>query len=1044
MRSVSAVRNFLIRAACVAMVCRIASAADSLPQVPEGFTIERVAASPLVKHPMMAGFDDRGRLFVAESAGKNLRAADLLKAPPNFIRMLEDADGDGTFDKSTIFADKMTLPMGALWYRGALYVASPPNIWRLEDTDDDGVADRRDVLVDTFGFTGNAASIHGCFLGPNGRIYWCDGRHGHEFRDSEGRVVSKGKAARIFSCRPDGSDVQIFCGGGMDNPVEVDFSPEGEMFGTVNILLSRPRVDCLMHWMDGGVYPREDQQDCIAEFRRTGGLLPPMTQLGHVAVSGMTRYRSEHFGPEYRDNIFTTIFNTHKVLRSIVERTGATFQTREEDFLVSDDPDFHPTDVLEDADGSLLVIDTGGWFRIGCPTSQIAKPEIHGAIYRIRRTGAPALEDPRGIALNLESRAPKELAALLNDPRPAVREQAIDRLALAGAEAVPVLQPIIAERSVQTGDAVMKRRNAVWALSRMDDRCACGAIVEALGDPSESVRLAAARSLGTLRDPSAVDALCALVTSDTPAVRREAATSLGRIVEAGKSTADAATRRQVLDAIFTAAVNSSADRVLEHALIYAAIRIADREQTVTFLNHASPQVRRAALIALDQMDGGRLTRELVTPLLDTDDPQLQQQALAVISSHAGWASETLDLLRQWFDERQLTDERSSVLRGFLLAQAADAEIQKLVAESLARPQLPTATRLLLLEVIHRASLEPLPSSWLQALEASLRHADPAVRLQAVQIVQARGLVHFDAQLQELARDGRQPLDIRTEALAAVASRLKSLDGALFGFLLNQLSETAPPLLRLATARALADARLSGRQLIRLAASFDRAGPLAVPIVLRAFHQSSDAEVGRALVAALNQSASSTSVSPDELGALLRNYPSPVQENAAALLKRLGVDLAAQQARLAALAPLAAGGDADRGRAVFFGKKAACASCHTVGNEGGKVGPDLTKIGAIRTGRDLLEAVVLPSASFARGYRPYVIVTDEGRIHTGIISRQTADTVYLRTAELAEVRIPRESIEEMKESSTSIMPKGLETTLSEEELRDLLAYLQQRR
>ena len=64
---------------------------------------------------------------------------------------------------------------------------------------------------------------------------------------------------------PDGSDVEVFCGGGMDNPVEVDFTPEGEMFGTVNILIGRPRVDCLMHWVQGGVYPRDDHPELQLE-----------------------------------------------------------------------------------------------------------------------------------------------------------------------------------------------------------------------------------------------------------------------------------------------------------------------------------------------------------------------------------------------------------------------------------------------------------------------------------------------------------------------------------------------------------------------------------------------------------------------------------------------------------------------------------------------------------------------------------------------------------------------------------------------------------
>ncbi|MFG0335090.1 MAG: PVC-type heme-binding CxxCH protein, partial [Maioricimonas sp. JB049] len=378
---------------------RAAEKHQPLPAVPDGFTVQRVAGYPLVKHPTMACFDDQGRLYVCESAGTNRRAQQLIDEPLDEIRVLEDTDGDGIFDKAWTFADRLTFPQGCLWYRGAVYTCSPPNVWKLEDTNGDGVCDKRTILISSFGFNGNAASIHGPFAGPDGRLYWCDGRHGHEFFDEEGNVVSKGKAARVFSCLPDGSDIQVLAGGGMDNPVEVDFLETGEVIGTCNLFYGRPRGDTLVHWTEGGVYPRFDQQDCVAEFLSTGDLLPPVYNYGHVAVSGMCRYRSRQFGDDYRDNVFVTEFNTHKVVRSVIERDGASFAHKETtDFVVWDDPDVHPTDVLEDADGSLLVIDTGGWFRIGCPTSQIAKPEIAGAIYRIRRDGAHDIDDPHGLA----------------------------------------------------------------------------------------------------------------------------------------------------------------------------------------------------------------------------------------------------------------------------------------------------------------------------------------------------------------------------------------------------------------------------------------------------------------------------------------------------------------------------------------------------------------------------------------------------------------------------------------------------------------------
>src|SRR5204863_3179089 len=114
------------------------------------------------------------------------------------------------------------------------------------------------------------------------------------------------------------------------------------------------------------------------------------------APSGLMRYRSETFGKEYHNNLFSAQFNRHRIQRHIMTREGASFKMKTEDFLTTEDKNFHPTDVFEDADGSLIVIDTGGWFRIGCPTSRIDKPQIKGAIYRVRRRDAAKVADPRG------------------------------------------------------------------------------------------------------------------------------------------------------------------------------------------------------------------------------------------------------------------------------------------------------------------------------------------------------------------------------------------------------------------------------------------------------------------------------------------------------------------------------------------------------------------------------------------------------------------------------------------------------------------------
>jgi putative membrane-bound dehydrogenase-like protein len=990
--------------------------------VPPGFVVERVAGPPLVEHPTFACFDDRGRLFVAESAGLNLPAAQLLSQLPDRILLLEDTDGDGRFDKRTVFADRMSFPMGVLWHDGAVYAAAPPSLWKLEDTDGDGRADRRTELVTRFGFTGNAADIHGPFPGPDGRLYWTDGRHGHEIRQPDGHVLT-GKAARIFRCRPDGGEVEVVCGGGMDDPVEIAFTPEGEAFATVDILLSRPqRVDAIIHCVEGGVFP---YNEVVREFKRTGDLLPAMIDLGWVAPCGLMRYRDAAFGAEYRDNLFSTQFNTHRIRRHVLERDGATFRGRTEDFLASDHPDFHPTDVLQDADGSLLVVDTGGWFRIGCPTSRVAKPEVLGGIYRVRRKDAPPASDPRGLQLKWDGATPAELVARLDDPRFAVRDRAVRQTAKAGDQALPALSD-----TLKAGASARTRRNAAWALCRMESPAADALIRRALSDPDLSVRLTAAHAAGLHRDAAAGPGLTKLVTSDpVPAVRREAATGLGRIRDAKAVPA-------LLEGL-----RSGADRFLEHALIYALIEIADPTATRQGLADVSPAVRRGALIALDQMTGGTLAREDVAPLLASTDLTLRRTALEVISARPGWADAILVTLRDCLREPHPDAARLEALDGVLLAFCGEPAVQDLVAQSLRDEATPQPTRLWLLEAMARAPLDRLPATWVGELRWQLDSADERVVRQAVAAVRAARAGDCDHVLRQIAADAHRPDDVRLAALRAAAPRLPAVDPALFAFLTRCLTPDAAPLTRLTAAEALGDLTLDPAQLRQLGGAMARADALALPPLLAAYERSADRNAGLALVAALAKAPGLPSLTPEAVAKALARYPAEVRETAAPVLKTLDTDLEQQTAKLKELEPLLAGGDAARGRAVFVGAKAACATCHAVRGEGGRVGPDLSTVGGIRSGRDLLESVVLPSASFVRGYEPYRVETHDGRVTNGVLARETAEAVYLVTADRTELRVPRASIAALERSRTSIMPQGLDAQLSREELRDLFAFLQ---
>src|SRR5438128_7160601 len=90
--------------------------------LPPGFEIELVAGPPLVNRPIVADFDEQGRLYVADSSGSNDKVQQQLEQKPHRIVRLEDTDGDGRFDKSTVFADHMMFPEGAMWHAGSLYV----------------------------------------------------------------------------------------------------------------------------------------------------------------------------------------------------------------------------------------------------------------------------------------------------------------------------------------------------------------------------------------------------------------------------------------------------------------------------------------------------------------------------------------------------------------------------------------------------------------------------------------------------------------------------------------------------------------------------------------------------------------------------------------------------------------------------------------------------------------------------------------------------------------------------------------------------------
>jgi len=984
-------------------------------KLPPGFTAERVASPPLVRHPTMAGLDERGRLFVAESGGTNAKIDELIRTLPDRILVLEP-DAQGRFTRGRNFADKMSFPMGALWHKGSLFVASPPSLWRL-DEGPDGIAHRRTELVTKFGATGNAADVHGPFFSPDGRLYWADGRHGHDITLPEGRRL-QGKAARIFRCKPDGSDVEVVCGGGMDNPVEIAFTDEGEPLFTCNIVRHQPtRQDGILYALEGAVYP---WHDVLKEFTWTGDFLPMVENLGWVAPSGLMRYRGEVWGDDGRDVWFSTQFNRSRVMKHRLVREGGGFKMTSEEFLVSDDRNFHPTDVLEDADGSLLVIDTGGWFRIGCPTSKVAQPDLLGAIWRIRRENSAKVEDPRGLLIRWKDQAPDELADLLDDPRWPVRDRAIQELADRDAEALPVLA-----KALRRSASPRLVQNAIWAANRIESKEARKLVREMIRDKDRRVRSAAIHSAGLHRDAKAVSLLLDSLSGDAETVR-QSATALGRI-------GDATASRPLFEALA-----SPRDAFADHAIIHALLRLSDAETWTAYRRHLNPRLRRAALLVASQVPAAKLTRDDLLEAMKFSDTRLRGDAIRLLAERKETAGLADWMRAQLGEAANRTGNEREEYRELFGTVLSIPEVASRVPAIVGDAAVPA--RLLLLEAMERATA--WSPAWDKSIAATLADGkDEATLRQIASIVRARNLTTHDRELLGIVGDASRSAETRIAAVAAMAPRVKDVSPATFELLTAELRADLPPLRRRATADILALLPLKDEQRQALVDAVAKAGPLELPALVAAVAADKNGAAGLRLLDALAKNAARTALAPATLEKAFAGFSKDLQAKAAALSAQLGADPVAQKTKLDALTSALVGGDPQRGRQVFFGPKAGCGSCHAIASQGGHIGPDLGKIASLRSGRDLLEAIVFPSNSFARGFEPIVVETKAGKLHTGILRRETSDALWLASADQHDLRLDRRDIAEVAPSKTSIMPQGLEAQLAPDEFRDLLAFVQ---
>jgi putative membrane-bound dehydrogenase-like protein len=376
--------------------------------VPEGFSVELVAAEPDIVNPVAMTFDERGRIWITESLEYPRRAPG---KGQDRVKVLEDTDGDGTAESVKIFAEGLNIPSGIAVGHGGVWVANAPDILFYPDADRDAVADGPpQVVVTGFGRDDTHELPNSLTWGPDGFLYGLNG----VFNPS--KVVQNGKTfsftCAMFRIHPRTREFSLFCEG-TSNPWGIAFNENGDAF------ISACVIDHLWHLTETGYYHRQ------------GGPYPPHTwKLESIvdykhqmaAYCGITWFDGDAYPEKYRKKLYMGNIHGGCINVDRLERNGATYEGNPEpDFLSANDVWFMPVVQKTGPDGCLYILD---WYdRYHCYQDANYDPKgvdrLKGRLYRVRYQ-----ETPRAAKFDLAEETDDRLIERLQSPNVFFRDLA--------------------------------------------------------------------------------------------------------------------------------------------------------------------------------------------------------------------------------------------------------------------------------------------------------------------------------------------------------------------------------------------------------------------------------------------------------------------------------------------------------------------------------------------------------------------------------------------------------------------------------------------
>ncbi|HJT33963.1 MAG TPA: PVC-type heme-binding CxxCH protein, partial [Pirellulales bacterium] len=956
-----------------------------------GFQVELVACEPLTMDPVAFAWGADGKLWVVEMADYPLGCES-----GGRVRYLEDRDGDGQYDASTLFLDGLSYPNGVMPWRKGVLVTCAPEIFYAEDSDGDGRADVRRSIYRGFGEGNPQHRVNGLRWGLDNWVYCANGDSGGGIESLiTGEKVSIN--GRDFRIRPDEGSIEPQTGQSQFQRERDDW---GNWFGNNN---SNP----MYHFVLDDHYLRRNPHLAAGETRVQVSMAPGAAPVFPVsrtlerfndqnAINRFTSacsaiiYRDDLFGPHFAGNSFVSEPVHNLVHREVVYAEGTTFHSRRaedeqrSEFLASSDNWFRPAMIRVGPDGALWiadmyrqVIEHPEWI----PKDWQARLDLRaghdkGRIYRVFPVGSRPRAMPR-----LDRLSTNDLVAALDSPSGWQRDLVQQLLIERGDEAA------LAPLKALLHDAQKPRLARLHALCTLDGLKALDAklLRESLGvDPGIDRHVIRLSEPFLDNSPELATAVAQLVESKDPQLLMQLTYSLGEwhSSDSGLVLGQLALR---LGEVAPGLVPGSSG-VDPTAAGHQDRGLAGHEGrgylTAAILSSATNE-NLAALVetvfagdgSLDPLDDFVRRLAELTVAMENDDAQLallQAIGRPRETGIARWQLTAFDGFLNGVTRRVGTAHRNDPLGAF--AENAPQPIKDAFA----------------------------------------------------------GLSSLFASARKTVGDADAPEDDRLRAMQLLGRTTgdRDADIALLAGLLAPQSSSRLQSAAIAALAAIGDPKVPSV----LLGGWQAYGPELRGQVVDAL-LARQAWVERLLEEVREQRLPAVALDAARRQRLLDHPDEKIRDQARTLLAGStdpNREKVVEQYRAATQLT----GDAARGAAVF---KKSCASCHKLDGVGHAIGADLSAL-SNRSPEAMLVAIFDPSRAVEAKFLSYTAVTADGRTFNGILASEAGNSVTLLAADGKQINLLRSELDELAGSTKSLMPEGLEKDLTPQDTADLLAYL----